>query len=81
MCVWTAALCMAQPFTPMAQGIPGKLQESLILFFFSEYQFQVTFVSTVIFPLEKSVQPATHPGPAAHGNGYCYRPWAWSTGL
>ena len=48
-------------------------------FFFPEYQFQVTFVSNVIFPLKKPVQAATHPGPAAHGNGYFYHPWLWST--
>lgn len=40
MCVWTAALRMAQPFTPMAQGIPGKLQELLIHFFFLNASFK-----------------------------------------
>lgn len=78
MCVWTAVLRMAQPFTPMAQGIPGKLQELLIHFFFSECQFQVTWVSYAIFPLKISVQPATHSGPAVHGKDYFHHPWAWS---
>lgn len=45
-------------------------------FFFSECQFQVTWVSYAVFPLKKSVQPATHSGPAVHGKDYFHHPWA-----